>query len=133
MKKVLLGISFIVIGLIFMNFTQPESNEFSSNQMAPTIEIPNNVQEILDNSCFGCHNSESKNDKGKKKLQFDKFNEYKTHKAIGKLLDISEVIAENEMPPAKILKKYPNMTLTDEQKEVLVTWAKETAKSLSGE
>lgn len=133
MKIVLFGISLIVIGLIFMNFTQPESNEFSSNPMAQIIEIPADVQEILDNSCFGCHNAKSKNLKGKRKLKFDKFNEYKTHKAIGKLLDISEVIAENEMPPAKILKKYPNMTLTDEQKEVLSTWAKETAKSLSGE
>lgn len=122
----------MIAALFFMNFSQPKelSDENSSDKQ--TIEIPENVQEILDNSCFGCHNSESKNDKGKKKLKFDKFNDYKTHKAIGKLLDISEVLAENEMPPEKILKKYPNMTLTEEQKEVLSSWAKETAKSLSG-
>ena len=133
MKKVIFGISLLAIGLIFMNFTQPESNEFSSNPMAPTIEIPDNVQEILDNSCFGCHNSESQNLKGKKKLQFDKLNDLKTYKAIGKLTDVAEVIADSDMPPAKILKKYPDMTLTDEQKEILSSWAKTTAEGLAGE
>lgn len=119
--------------LFFMNFSQPTELADENPSEKQTIEIPENVQEILDNSCYGCHNSESKNDKGRMKLKFDKFNDYKTHKAIGKLLDISEVVAENEMPPSKILKKYPNMTLSDEQKETLSEWATETAKSLAGE
>jgi len=119
--------------LFFMNFSQPTELADENPSEKQTIEIPENVQEILDNSCYGCHNSESKNDKGRMKLKFDKFNDYKTHKAIGKLLDISEVVAENEMPPSKILKKYPNMTLSDEQKETLSEWATETAKSLAGD
>lgn len=133
MKRLLFIFSLMTVALFFMNFSQPTELVNDNPPAKQTIEIPDNVQEILDNSCYGCHNSESKNDKGKMKLKFDKLNDYKTHKAVGKLLDISEVVAENEMPPAKILKKYPNMTLTDEQKETLSAWAAETAKSLAGE
>jgi len=133
MKKIIFSLMFVTAALVFMNFTIIEESESKSNPMPTTIEIPNDVQEILDNSCYGCHNSESKNNKGKMKLKFDQLNDYKTHKVIGKLTDIAEVIAENDMPPAKILKKYPDMTLTDEQKETLSSWATATAKSLAGE
>lgn len=133
MKNVIIAIALVSMSLIFMNFSKVENQETNNAPMATTIDIPDNIQEILDNSCFGCHNAKSKNLKGKRKLKFDKLNDLKTYKAIGKLTDIAEVIAESEMPPAKILKKYPDMTLTDEQKEILSSWAKKTAKDLSGE
>lgn len=133
MKNVIIAIALVSMSLIFMNFSKVENQETNNAPMATTIDIPDNIQEILDNSCFGCHNAKSKNLKGKRKLKFDKLNDLKTYKAIGKLTDIAEVIAESEMPPAKILKKYPDMTLTDEQKEILSSWAKKTAKDLAGE
>ena len=132
MKKVLFIVGLLTTGLIFMNFSNP--TETSQEETAtPSIEIPENVSAILDNSCMGCHNSESKNLKGKKKLSFDKLNDLQGYKAIGKYTDIAEVIVEGDMPPKKFLSKYPERALSEEDQEILVSWAKDAAKGLSGE
>ena len=133
MKKVLFVLSIAAVGLLFMNFSSG-TKTLSENSAAPAaIEIPTDVQAILDNSCYGCHNSDSKNLKGRKKLSFDKLNDLKTYKTIGKLTDVAESVTEGDMPPKKTLKKYPEMKLTDAQTETLVNWAKATAKTLAGE
>ncbi len=133
MKKLLFILTLSASALLFMNFNSPLKEVEDTSSAPAAIEIPDNVQAILDNSCYGCHNSDSKNLKGKKKLDFDKLNDLKTYKAIGKLTDVAETVAENEMPPKKFLNKYPERALTDEQKEVLTSWANSTAKSLAGE
>ncbi len=133
MKKLLFILTLSASALLFMNFNSPLKEVEDTSSTAAAIEIPDNVQAILDNSCYGCHNSDSKNLKGKKKLDFDKLNDLKTYKAIGKLTDVAESVTENDMPPKKFLKKHPERALTDEQKEVLTSWANSTAKSLAGE
>lgn len=131
MKKVFFGIALLTMGLFFMNFTAPNNIISGDDPVTSSIEIPANIQTILDNSCYGCHNSESQNLKGRKKLSFDKLNDLKTYKAVGHLADIAEVVQEGDMPPAKTVKKYPDMKLSDEDKTVLIDWANETAKGLS--
>ncbi len=133
MKKIVFILTLSASALLFMNFNSPLKKADDTSSTAAAIEIPDNVQAILDNSCYGCHNSDSKNLKGKKKLDFDKLNDLKTYKAIGKLTDVAESVTENDMPPKKFLKKHPERALTDEQKEVLTSWANSTAKSLAGE
>ncbi len=133
MKKVLFILTLSTSALLFMNFNFPEKGISGTSANPTAIEIPDDVQAIIDNSCYGCHSSESKNMKGKNKLNFDKLNDIKTYKAIGKLTDIAETVIENDMPPKKFLKKYPERALTDEQKELLANWAGEAAKSLAGE
>lgn len=133
MKKVFFGFALLATALFFMNFTAPSNNLSGDDPVTASIEIPANIQTILDNSCYGCHNSESQNLKGRKKLSFDKLTDLKLYKAVGHLADISEVVEEGDMPPAKTVKKYPDMKLSDEDKDVLINWAKETAKGLSGE
>lgn len=133
MKKLLFFLTLSASALLFMNFNSPIKEVGITSSAPAAIEIPDNVQAIIDNSCYGCHSSESKNLKGKKKLDFDKLNDIKTYKAIGKLTDIAETVTENDMPPKKFLKKYPEKALTDEQKELLAKWAGEAAKSLAGE
>jgi len=133
MKKVFFILSAAIFGLLFMNFSSV-TNTVKENPSSPAaIEIPTDVQAILDNSCYGCHNSDSKNLKGKKKLNFDKLSDLKTYKAIGKLTDVAESVTEGDMPPKKILKKHPDMKMTDTETETLVNWAKSTAKTLAGE
>lgn len=133
MKKALFVLGIATAGLLFMNFSTEKNIKVETPSSPAAIEIPDNVQEILDNSCYGCHNSDSKNLKGKKKLSFDKLNDLKTYKAIGKLTDVAESVTENDMPPKKTIKKYPEMALTDAQKETLIDWAKSTAEGLAGE
>ncbi len=47
--------------------------EKSNTYSVAKLEIPENIQNILDKSCVMCHNSESKDIKGKMKLNLDHF------------------------------------------------------------
>jgi hypothetical protein len=130
MKKLLL-FSIVTFGsLLFMNFNRVQSNDFKP--VNNKYEVPENIQAIIDKSCFGCHNSDSKNEKGKKKLSWDLMkNGYKTHKIIAKLGEIEEVLQKDEMPPEKFLAKYPDKKLSDKDRQSMIDWARETAKKMS--
>lgn len=130
MKRFFITLSLLAFGIIFMNFSLREKS-ISTPSTKGDFVIPTDIQEIIDNSCYGCHNADSKNEKGKKKLQFDNMEKLKTYKLVGKLADISDVVEEGDMPPAKVLKKYPEMKLSDEDKAKLMDWAKNSAEELS--
>ena len=95
-----------------------------------TVKMPDDVKAIIENSCFGCHNTDSKNDKGKEKLDLKTLDSLTKNKMIASLKNISETIEENEMPPAKFLEKFPDKKLTDAEKKILMEWANSEAKTL---
>jgi len=133
MKKISIFVMTLVLGFLFVNFTI-EHNKAPQEEVktdAVSYHVPDDVQQILDNSCYGCHNSDSKNIKGKGKLKFDKFAALKLHKQVGKLADIADVVKEGDMPPKKFLKNYPDRELTADDKEKLISWATEMAKQLT--
>jgi cytochrome c553 len=129
-KHIITFIMVLTTGFFFMNFTMQKTSNPPSGEKT-NFEIPADIQGIIDNSCYGCHHTESKNEKGKKKLDFDKMTDLKTYKLVGKLADISDVVTEGDMPPEKAVKKYPEMKLSDEDKSTLSNWAKNMADELS--
>lgn len=92
--------------------------------------IPTEINSIIDKSCFGCHNAESANDKGKEKLSIDKLHELSKAKLIAKLDGIAEAVGKNEMPPEKFLSKYPDKALTKEEAGKLKEWAESASAEL---
>jgi len=135
MKKISTLIFIITMGFLFMNFTisTPASSRQDVKTEKAKYHVPEDVQQIIDKSCYDCHYSESENEKGKKKLQFDKLGELKLYKQVAKLADIADEINEGEMPPEEALEEYPEIKLTDEEKTKLVGWAEEMAKQLSSD
>lgn len=95
-----------------------------------TPKMPDNVKAIIDNSCFGCHNTDSSNDDAKEELDFKKLDTLTLMKKISAYKHIGEVIEENEMPPEKFLEKRPEKKLTDDEKKILMAWAKTEAEAL---
>lgn len=63
MKKKLKLLVFLLTGLLFIN----SLSVFAINVPA-AIDIPDNVQQIINKSCYDCHNTASSNKKAKKKL-----------------------------------------------------------------
>ena len=120
----------MTFAFLLMNFTTKDKATPTASASGD-FEIPADIQAIIDNSCYGCHNADSDDEKGKKKLQFDQLAHLKTYKLVGKLADISDVVNEGDMPPKKAVKKYPEIKLSDEDKTKLADWAKQTAESLS--
>lgn len=107
---------------------------FGVNDKSPVpednFEIPENINAIFNNHCFGCHNSESKNEDGKEELMIDKLGKMRKSKLASKLSKIGEAISEGEMPPEKFLKKYPDKALSDKDAKTLIEWAKASAEAL---
>ncbi len=92
--------------------------------------MPENVNTIVEHSCFGCHNTDSKNDNAKEKLDFKTMEELGKIKKIGTYNHIVEALEKQEMPPEKFLAKYPEKKLSEEEAELLMNWAKNQASAL---
>ncbi len=88
------------------------------------LDIPENINAIFKNSCYGCHNSESKNEKAKKKMKIDKLAGLNKSKLVAKLNKIVKEIEEGEMPPEKFAAKYPERVPSKEDQQALINWAK---------
>ena len=134
MKKLILLSSLLLTGFVFFGFIQKNTeNKAPAAAQEESFQIPADVQKVFDNSCTGCHSSESSNSKAKLKLKFEDLSGMKAYKLSGKLSDIAKEIGEDKMPPSKAIEKYPEMKLSAEQKELVVKWAKETSAKLAGE
>lgn len=86
-------------------------------------EMPEEIQNLLSNSCYGCHTTGSRAEEAVKKLDFDKWDEYSIPQKIARLNDIQEVMKEEMMPPEKFLKRYPDKKLSKEDRKKILTWA----------
>lgn len=93
-------------------------------------KMPENVKLVIEKSCFGCHNTDSKNEDAKKELDFKKLDGLSTIKKIGAYKEIGEIIEKQEMPPEKFLARYPDKSLSAEEKELLIKWSKKEAEAL---
>lgn len=133
MKKIIVISATLFLAGVTLSFADNKNNKTNAPSEQATFEIPKDVQEIIDNSCYGCHNSDSKNQKGKLKLNFDKLAQLNTGKLVGKLKKTHDAVVENDMPPKKFLQNYPERALTDEQKEKLSSWALNLANEYGGE
>ncbi len=94
------------------------------------IEIPEDVNKIFEKSCFGCHNVDAKSADAKDGLLIDELPNLKRHKIIAKLDKIVESVTDQDMPPSKFLKKYPEKALTEDESKRLSEWAMQTAEDL---
>ncbi len=119
-------------GLILTFFLAAVMVSATKIQSVPQEEgmFPKEVDNIIQKKCFGCHNTESRNDKAKEELEFDKLDSLSTVKKVGAYRHIQEVINKNEMPPEKFLERFPDNKLTDDDKKALLSWAQAEMEKL---
>lgn len=130
MKQLFILSALAISAILFMNFNQKTETKATAENNK--YEVPEDIQAIIDKSCKGCHVSDSRNEKGRKKLSWDKMeNGYKKHQVIAKLMDIQEVLEKGEMPPEKFLAKYPDKNISKEDSKKMHKWAKNMAKKLA--
>ena len=138
MKKIvtiILPMLLFVISMSFLMDSEKMEEAVIANSAASKLEIPDNIQSILDKSCLGCHSEGSKNQKAKMKLTFEKFDngKYSTGKQIAKLNGIAKTIEKGKMPTKKFVEKYPDRALSDADAKALIEWAKAQASAMAGE
>lgn len=122
----LLAVTFIMLTA----FVSQPPISLDNNPEGAEFVIAKDVNAILDNKCFGCHNTDSKNEKGKKKLLIDQLSELSKAKLIAALGNISETVENGDMPPQKFLDNYPDKALTKEEAKAIKDWADKAAADL---
>ncbi len=135
MKRFFFSLAGIAIVAVLFAFNNHQENTYVPVNTEAVIEIPAEVFAVIDKKCYGCHNTESRGEKSKKKLNWDYFTngEYNNVKIFAKLGKIEKILGENKMPPAKFLEKYPDKTLTDDEHQLLLSWAKKQKETLQNE
>ena len=133
MKNLFLVITISAISLTILSFTIKNNSKVLSGNTDVTIyEVPADVQEIIDNSCYGCHNTDSESTKSKMKLNFDDLSNLKQGKLVGKLHRIYNAVNEGDMPLKKFIEKYPDKKLSDSDTEKLKSWANDLMNKNGG-
>ncbi|MCF6333582.1 MAG: heme-binding domain-containing protein [Draconibacterium sp.] len=123
-KSIIPGILILFLFVSFVVVPTEKTTDTSPRK------IPANVKAIIDRSCFGCHNTDSRNEDAKEDLDFKKFDTLTQFKMIGTYKKIGEMLEKQKMPPSKFLDRFPEKKLTDEETSVLMNWAKREAGAL---
>ena len=147
-KKILLGLLMVLILVQFIQPARNKSSELSSTDIKKTFSIPENVQLVLQISCYDCHSNNTnypwyskiqpfgwllakhiKN--GKAELNFNEFSSYSLRRQISKLTGIGNSVKDGTMPLNSYILIHKNARLSNEDKALLIGWAMSTKDSLS--
>ncbi|TDQ16437.1 heme-binding protein [Algoriphagus boseongensis] len=148
-KKITIG---LVALLVLIQFIPVEKNESNDNEfdVSKSYNVPDNVSMILKGACNDCHTNLTRypwysniqpvkffladhvND-GKRHLNFSSFTNLPLAVQNHKFEEVIEMVEEKEMP----LESYtyfglhPEANLTDQERQVLIDWAKEQMAMLA--
>jgi hypothetical protein len=150
MKKILLRSlgtgSVIFIGMQFIVPNENHGGKFE-NDITKAYVVPENVHTILKTSCFNCHSNNTNYPwytriqpvrwwitghigQGKEKLNFSKFAAYDAKIRFSRFKEIENNIKNGAMPLPSYLTTHPESVLSDEQKMILIHWAKTMQDSM---
>lgn len=122
MKKLAILPIAALAGLLFLQANpKPEADTLAA--LHPEMPaLPADVKAIVQQKCYGCHNPNSKNEKGKAKLDWDALEAAKKSKALATMGKIKETLDEGSMPPARFLESNPDKKLTADEVATLMQW-----------
>ena len=141
-KKILIG---LVVALIVIQFIKPDKNISNDNTygISTKYDVPAEVNEILKVSCNDCHSNQTRYPwysniqpvtwwldhhvtDGKKHLNFSEFTKRPIAFQNHKLKETVEMVEELEMPLPSYtyLGLHSEAKLTDDQRKMLIDWAK---------
>ncbi len=142
----------VVVLFISIQFIRPARN-VSSGQALPAdiqnvVTVPQNIAVVLKATCYDCHSNNTvypwymniqpaglfmayhiKN--GKEELNFNEFGSYSLRKQQHKLKSIGDQVHEGEMPLSSYTLIHKNAILTQEQKTLIMNWAKDAQNNLN--
>ncbi len=148
MKKAIFILAALLIIIQFIPADLPLASSKNPNDLIlNNNDIPEVVQLIIKNSCYDCHSNETKYPwysyiapvsllvsrdvkNAREEFNFSEWENYKkTNKA--KILDeISEYVANGEMPMKIYTLIHRDASLSDNEIELIVAWADDFADSL---
>ena len=150
MKKFLAILAAILILIQFIPVGLPGTTSNNPDDLLKTTDVPTDVSNMLKASCYDCHSNETvypwysyvapvsflvsrDTREGRKKLNFSEWNKLSKVKKAKFLDEISDEINEGEMPMKIYTVIHRGTSLSDKDKETLLTWTDGYGESLFGD
>lgn len=147
-KKALLIIAILILVIQLFRPDKNISTSTSPNSIEAHYPVSNEIGVILRRSCYDCHSNntaypwysniqpfawwlQSHVNEGKHELNFDEFNNYDVKKKKHKLDEVIETIEKDEMPLTSYTLIHRGAILSPQDKDKLITWAKELKKNIN--
>jgi len=148
MSRLKIGSVLLLAILVVFQFVQPARNQSvqaSTRGIVSVISIPENVQAILQNSCYDCHSNNTRYpwyatlqpgawwmashiEEGKAELNFDEFGNYSKRRQLSKLKAIQGSIEDESMPLPSYTIIHRSASLSKTDQILLKNWI-ETARN----
>lgn len=123
MKKLTTCTLFLFAGMLLLPAFAPED--------AGKLKFSKKVNAIIQDKCYGCHSTDSKNQRPKDKLNWDELASLPADQQAEKLEKIQKVLEKGSMPPDRFLERQPDKKLTDKETDCMQKWAKKMGKRVS--
>jgi len=139
-KKILLVLLIVFIAIQFIQPARNKSVQVLPTDISKTVSVSENVQKILQTSCYDCHSNNTRYPwynyvqptawilanhikHGKRDLNFSDFGAYPNRKQQSKLKAIADQIKDGEMPLYSYTIIHKNARLSKEGKALIIGWA----------
>lgn len=144
------SIALLLIVISFFDKTDNRGEWYGPNDFTHKLTADAEVKSILEKACFDCHSNKTNYrwyneipplslwlnhhiNEGKEELNFSEFASYKAKRAKHKLEEIAEQIEQDEMPMKPYLITHPEAKLTEQEKNLLISWSKNALATYEGE
>lgn len=149
LKKITIGLLALLILIQFIPAEKNESND-TEFDISKSYNVPDNVNMILKGACNDCHTNLTRYpwysniqpvkyfladhvNEGKRKWNLSTFTKLPLAVQNHKFEEVVEMVEEKEMPLESYtyLGLHPEANLTDEERQILVDWAKDQMAMLA--
>lgn len=147
LKKIIAILLIVFVGIQFIPTTRNQSNGISETNFIKTFNVPENIQNLFEKSCYDCHSNNTtypwyhkiqpmrfimdkhiKN--GKKELNFSEFGVYSKRKQKSKLKSVVSQVRDDEMPILSYKLTHKGTKLSDSEKQQIIAWINKLRDSI---
>lgn len=150
LKKIGLLVLAIIVIMQFFRIDKTNPEVIAENDFLYAVAAPDDVAQIIKTSCYDCHSNTTKYpwysnvapiswwlkdhiDEGREELNFSEWETFEQKRKLKKLKECVEELEEKKMPLDDYLITHSEAELTDQQREMLVNWFKETLNNFENE
>lgn len=128
MKRPVITMLTLMLTIFMVSNANSQRDEVSVTlaDAGASVSYPLSVMAVINNKCYGCHSPEGRSDDAKEALQWIHLQDMEAIDVMAVMDEIVEVLEEGKMPPEKMVAKYPEMKLSDEEATKLREWAEGT-------
>jgi hypothetical protein len=140
-KKIIVGVIILFIGIQFIRIDKSLPPVNQADDFMTVINPNEKIKNILKTACYDCHSDEivypwysniapiswwvkDHINNGKKHLNFSIFGTYPPKRANHKLEECFEMLENNEMPLPSYTWMHPEAKLSNDDREMLISWFK---------